>query len=324
MLSAPDFKQQQIALAFLSRGDKLSFRNDNIIIKDEEGKVKHQSTCYRLFTLFIVGHAVVTTGLLQKSKKFAFNLIFMGHNLNSYAQFNYQAEGNTLLRQKQYKKQDLAIAQHLVHNKIQQQQAALKQIRQKDEHLKTTIKKLQEYQNKLPNNVLNLQDLLGLEGIAARIYFQQMFSEFNWHGRKPRAKQDPTNTLLDIGYTLLFNLVEGLLNQYGFDTYQGVYHQQFYQRKSLVCDLVEPFRPIIDSRIRKAHNTGQINEKDFDIKQGQYHLFGKNSKKYLTFLLEELIAYKQPIFLYIQAYYRCFMRDKAIADYPIFNKFEGE
>lgn len=321
MLSAPDFKQQQVALAFLSRGDKLSFKNDNIIIKDKDGKLKYQSTCYRLFTLFIVGHVTVTTGLLQRSKKFAFNLIFMGHNLNSYAQFNYRAEGNTLLRQKQYEEQDLSIAQHLVHNKIQQQAATLKHIREKDDRLKVTIKKLQEYQSKLPNDLLGLQDLLGLEGIAARIYFKGMFGDLNWKGRKPRAKQNSTNTLLDIGYTLLFHLVEGLLNQYGFDTYRGIYHQQFYKRKSLVCDLVEPFRPIVDSRIRKAYNMGQVNEKDFHINQGQYRLFGKNSTKYTTFLLEELVSYKQEIFLYIQEYYRCFMRDKEVVDYPVFDKF---
>lgn len=322
MLSAPDFKQQQIALAFLSRGDKLSFKNDNVIIKDSEGIIKHQSTCYRLFSLFIVGHAVITTGLLQRSKKFGFNLILMGHNLNVYGQFNYKTEGNVLLRSKQYTYQNLSIAQNIVKNKIQQQQSVLKKIRHKNDVLKTAIKQLQNYQDKLPDENLNLQDLLGIEGIAARVYFPQIFREFNWHGRKPRAKQDPINTLLDIGYTLLFNLIESLLNQYGFDTYQGIYHQQFYQRKSLVCDLVEPFRVVIDDRIRKAHNTGQIESEDFDIVQGQYRLFGTNSKKYVTFLLEELIRYKQPMFLYIQAYYRCFMRDKPIDSYPIFDKFK--
>ena len=70
MLSAPDFEQKQIVLALLSHEDKLSFKNDNIIIKSSDGKIKHQSTCYRLFALFIVGHVSVTSGLLQRAKKF--------------------------------------------------------------------------------------------------------------------------------------------------------------------------------------------------------------------------------------------------------------
>jgi len=57
MLSNTEFQQKQIIFALLSRGEKLSFKNDNVIISDDEG-VKHQSTCYRLFALFIVGHSL--------------------------------------------------------------------------------------------------------------------------------------------------------------------------------------------------------------------------------------------------------------------------
>lgn len=321
-MSVPDFTHRQIALAFLSHGDKLSFNNDNLVIKDKENKIKHQSTCYRLFTLFIVGHTSVTTGLLQRAKKFNFNIIFMGHNLSPYAKFNCQAEGNTLLRQKQYQYNGLAIAYHIVNNKIMQQERALKRIRQKDDSIKQAILRLNSYSKnvyEMHNKGSDFTTLMGIEGAAARVYFAQMFSGLSWQGRKPRAKQDTINTLLDIGYTLLFNFIEGLLTQYGFDIYHGVYHRQFYQRKSLVCDLVEPFRVIIDYRLRTAYNLGQIDVEDFDYRQGQYHLFGEKAKPYLTFLLEELLEYKVPLFIYIQQYYRCFIRDKAIADYPVFD-----
>jgi len=62
-----------------------------------------------------------------------------------------------------------------------------------------------------------------------------------------------------------------------FDNYKGVYHKFFYQRKSLVCDLVEPFRPIIDYKVRKIIKLGQVNEEDFDYIHGQYRIFGKKS-----------------------------------------------
>ncbi len=324
MLSAPDFDQQQIALAFVSRGEKISFKNDNLVITDEDGKIRHQSTCYRLFTLFVVGHASVTTGLLQRAKKFGFSLIFMGHNLAPYGQFNCKTEGNVLLRHKQYTYQGLEIARHLIRNKINQQLATLKNIRNKNEALKTSIAQIEKSKQTLENPQLNLHGILGIEGSAARTYFSQLFSDCNWLGRRPRAKQDPTNLLMDIGYTLLFNFVEGLLNQYGFDLYKGVYHQEFYQRKSLVCDLVEPMRTIIDSRIRKAHHLGQIQADDFQCIRGQYHLSFKKSKSYVAWLLGEILNYKMPIFYFIQRYYRCFMRDKSIALYPIFDKFSED
>lgn len=322
MLTLPDFKTQQIIIAFLIKGENLSFKNDNIIIKNKNNEIIHQSSCYRLFTLFVVGSCTITSGLLQRANKFKFNLIFLGYNLNSYAKFNVVSEGNVLLRKKQYKYHKLDIARHLVANKITQQKAELLNIRSKSKLQNDAVLKLEIYQKNISEKQLNSSRLLGVEGVASRVYFNALFDKYNWIGRKPRAKQDITNTLLDIGYTLLFNLVEMLLSQYGFDLYQGVYHKLFYQRKSLVCDLVEPFRPIIDSRIRKAYALNQIHESDFEFQYNQYRIYGKAAKPYLNFLLSEILKFKEPIFLYMQNYYRSFMREKDISQYPTFNKFD--
>lgn len=318
MLSAPDFKQKQIIVALLSRGDRLRFKNDNIIIEDEKG-IKHQSSCYRLFALFIVGHTTITTGLLQRARKFGFSIVLLTHGLSPYGSWMSKAEGNVVLRKKQYNFTGTALAQHLIANKIYQQIKGLTKKRNKPDDLIQTIQSLQEYQSRFPNPNLDLYDILGIEGIASRVYFKQMFNEMEWKGRKPRAKQDIPNLLLDIGYTQLFNFMEALLNLYGFDVYQGVYHKVFYQRKSLVCDLVEPFRPLIDHRIRKSFKLGQIHEEDFQFINGQYRLFGKNSKPYIAFLLEALLKRKDDIFLYVQSYYRAFMQEKPIEDFPNFD-----
>ena len=318
MLSAPDFEQKKIIVALLSHGDRLSFKNDNIIIADGHG-IKHQSSCYRLFALFVVGHITITSGLLQRAKKFGFSIVLLTHGLIPYGSWMSAAEGNVLLRKKQYAYESLEIAQHLVVNKIDQQIAVLKSRRKKTNELKQAIKSLQEYRSRLPDSELDLQAILGLEGIASRVYFRQMFDEMNWQGRKPRTKQDITNLLLDIGYTQLFHFVDALLNLYGFDTYQGVYHQVYYQRKSLVCDLVEPFRTIVDYQVRKAWKLGQIHEEDFSFVNGQYRIFGKDAQPYIGLLLKALLKNKQEIFLYVQAYYRAFMQGKSIDQYPVFS-----
>ena len=59
----------------------------------------------------------------------------------------------------------------------------------------------------------------------------QMFSNVSWKGRKPRIKCDYVNVTLDIGYNLLFNMVDSLLQVYGFDVYCGIYHKEFYMIK---------------------------------------------------------------------------------------------
>ena len=129
-----------------------------------------------------------------------------------------------------------------------------------------------------------------------------------WHGRKPRTKFDPANTLLDMGYTILFHILEAHLRLYGFDIYCGVYHQFFYERKSLVCDLVEPFRCLVDRALRNAHGLGQIDENDFDICGHQYLLPWKNGGKYARIFTDAILERKEDIFRYVQSYYRCFIR----------------
>ena len=93
MMSTRDFEHKQIAFVFSNRGEKISFKNDNIIVSDSEGKTKHQSTCYRLFALFVCGDYCVTTGLLERSKKFGFTIVFMTASLRVTMILPSKAEG---------------------------------------------------------------------------------------------------------------------------------------------------------------------------------------------------------------------------------------
>jgi len=316
MLSYPDFKQKQIVFAFVSRGDKLFFRNDNIVIKNDEG-IRHQSSAYKLFALFIVGNMSITTGLLQRAKRFGFSLFLMTHSFRLYGSLLSGIEGNFLLRGKQYRYTGDEIARYLVENKINHQIEQLQKHRNKSEELKKVIEKLKSYHQSIADTKPSSQDLLGIEGSASKLYFKHMFDNIEWQGRQPRAKRDIANVLLDIGYTLLFHMVDALLSVYGFDTYKGVYHKEFYQRKSLVTDIMEPFRPYIDMRIRKAFNRGEINTIHFVKVNGQYTLSYKASKPYIGFMLSEIISHKDMMFLFVQRYYRAFMKELPIGSYPI-------
>ena len=227
-------------------------------------------------------------------------------------------EGNTLLHRKQYEYNKSDIAQFLVLNKITNQRYVLNQIRNKVPALKDTIEILNGYIAELNSCQMDEKSLLGIEGSAARIYFPQIFSNVNWQGRKPRIKFDYINATLDMGYNLLFNMVDSLLQTYGFDVYCGVYHKEFYMRKSLVCDIMEPMRPIIDWEIRKAINLNQCKKEDFQAFQGQYSLDYKKSATYIEFLMNALLERKDEMFIFIQQYYRAFMKGKDISQYKMF------
>lgn len=233
----------------------------------------------------------------------------MGHKL----------EGNTELRKKQYSYEGLGLGKHIVENKIRNQRWALNQQRNKSEDLKIAISVMDRYAYEVKEYNGELTGLLGFEGAAARLYFKHVFNNVNWKGRKPRIKADYVNSTLDIGYTILFNIIDAMLRIYGFDTYYGVLHRSFYMRKSLVCDLVEPFRPLIDLQTRKSINLRQCREEDFMIFNGRYQLKWEENNKYLEFLLQPILENKREIFLYLQTYYRSFMKQKPAADFPFFS-----
>ena len=302
---------------FTNQGEKLSFSNDNIIVKDKNGKIKHQSTCYRLFMVCVIGNISITSGLIQRSKRFGFSICLMTTTFKVYEILGARMEGNTLLHKCQYEYDSNDIGRLIEKNKIENQLQALKNIRNKSEYVKDGIKLIESMLPQL-NEDIEYLEIMGIEGNAARVYFPRIFDVVTWKGRKPRVKSDYINTTLDIGYTMLFNIVDAILQVYGFDTYYGVFHKCFYMRKSLVCDIMEPMRPIIDWQVRKAINLGQCKEEHFDVYNHRWVLKYKNNPDYIQFLMKAILEYKESIFMYIQSYYRYFMKKKSVTELPRF------
>lgn len=317
MLSSSDFNKKQIVFVFLNRGEKLCFSNDNFVIKTSDGKIKFQCTCYRLFIVFAIGHGSITSGLIQKAKKHRFSIVMVTQSLRPYQIINAMMEGNTLLRKAQYSYDSIDLAKHITCNKITNQRGLLSGIRNKNQKQVEAIDMLDTYISKIPM-CSNLHELMGYEGSASRVYFASFFDNVVWKGRAPRTKCDMINTLLDIGYSILFSFIEILLGCYGFDTYCGVMHRNFYMRKSLVCDIIEPFRVLIDAQIKKSMNLKQFKEEDFLKKDNRFLLKWVKNPDYVSILAKPIVDNKMHIHAYIQQYYRSFMKRKPMDEYPLF------
>lgn len=317
MIGLDEYRKKQLVFVFANEGEKLSFKNDNLVVKSKDDEIKHQSTCWRISALFIVGSFTVTTGLIERSHKFCFPIFLMKQSLKTYEVIGFKSEGNTLLRKTQYNTQGLNIAQHLISNKIDNQLKTLRKQRYRDDDTNNAILTLKDYSTKV-YKAETIQSVMGIEGSASRLYFKHHFNNCDWHGRQPRVKRDYINATLDIGYTLLFNVVESLLYYFGFDLYVGNLHQDFYMRKSLVCDLVEPFRPLIDQCVRTAISFNQCTEDDFKIFNHKWTLEWEKNKQYVLFLSKPLLANKEKIFVFIRDYYRCFMQHRDCSEFPVF------
>ena len=321
IITAPDFSKKQIIVVFFNEGEKLSLSNSNLIVKDKSEKIKLQCTCYRIFIVFGIGHCSITSALIQAAKKFGFFIALMTPGFRLYSIIGAEKDSNFLLHKKQYNYECIDLAKHITKNKINNQKLELKSVRNKNDLICDAIEKLTNYMECI-DNATSVNEIMAYEGLSSKLYFKNHFNNVLWNGRQPRIKKDYINSTLDIGYTLLFTFIDALVSSYGFDTYCGVLHKQFYMRKSLVCDFVEPFRPIIDHTIKKGINLKQIKPEDFIINNNQYRLLWKESPRYTELLLKPLLTHKDDIFQYIQSYYRAFMKDLPSSEFPIYNLTE--
>lgn len=309
MISLPDFKEKQILCinTLYDSKSSIQFSNDNIVfLKDD--KVVNRASCHKVFVVFIAGDISITSRIIKEGLAHGISFFLMKHNFETYAEIPAKAEGNYLLRMKQYffdENFDFAVSKNLVKNKIENQLLLLKSC--------DLIQDLNEAKDpifKQIDAVKDNQELLGIEGNMSRRFYSMYFAKIGWYRRMPRVKPDAINVLMDMGYTFLFNFVDSILRLHGFDTYKGHYHKLFFQRKSLACDIMEPFRCLIDKQILKSYNLKQINLKDFKVANKKCVLNFEHSKKYSEIFFEAIMDQKEEIFSFVQKFYRFIMDQK--------------
>lgn len=136
-----------------------------------------------------------------------------------------------------------------------------------------------------------LESLLGIEGTAARTYFQSfggMLSDttlergFDLNGRNRRPPKDRVNALLSLAYSLLTKDLVAACRAAGLDPLLGFYHQPHFGRPSLALDLMEEFRPLIaDSVVLGALNNGVVQYDDFTEQVGSVALSDRGRKRFI-------------------------------------------
>ncbi len=139
----------------------------------------------------------------------------------------------------------------------------------------------------------SLEQILGFEGTAARVYFQAFAdllaprgggrAAFDFETRNRRPPRDPVNALLSLGYALLVRDCRVALASVGLDPTVGFLHQPRPGRPSLALDLMEEFRPlIVDSAVLTAINTEVVGAEDFVKSAGAVALSERGRKAFLA------------------------------------------
>lgn len=213
---------------------KLSYSLNYLIYR---GEVEKKINISEISTLIIESTAVsITSSLIAELSKHKINVIFCNNKHNPETQLIpfYGCHNSPTKIKDQIswsnETKDL-IWQEIVKNKIYSQILNLELY----DHEQSLM--LKEYKSNV-----RLGDKTNREGHAAKVYFNAMFgNDF------ARSKDILENMYLNYGYTIVLSHVNRFVVSSGYLTQIGVHHKNEYNSYNFSCDLMEPFRPIIDA-----------------------------------------------------------------------------
>ena len=129
----------------------------------------------------------------------------------------------------------------IIYQKIKNQSLLLKYFNFDNIELEKLKKQIEFYDN------------TNREGHASKIYWHTMYGvRFS---RDDDSNQ--INALLNYGYAILLSFVSRSIVKKGLDLRIALFHKSYNNCYALACDLMEPFRPIVDSFIFKLTKTNK-------------------------------------------------------------------
>lgn len=244
----------------------------------EKDVLRQEIRMHEISQLNVMGNIQVSTQAVQALTEAEIPVCYFSQSGWFYGITAGLSTKNVFLRKAQFRLADeawfcLRVAKKLVSGKIRNQRTML--MRNHEEPPAITLDQMKEMAART-EQAQSLEELLGLEGNGARLYFAEFggmlkvdddedakFS-FDFTTRNRRPPRDPVNALLSLGYSMLAKDFTIACYAVGFDPMMGFYHQPRFGRPALALDLMEPFRPlIVESAVLQALNTGMVSHRHF-------------------------------------------------------------
>ncbi|MDL1971534.1 MAG: CRISPR-associated endonuclease Cas1 [Candidatus Desulfofervidaceae bacterium] len=242
------------------------------LIARKEGRVLKAVHFHNLEQLVLIGRISLTPAVISTLLKRGIDTVFLARTGKYLGRLAPLMGKNIELRLRQFEKLrepgfNLRLSRTIVKGKIENQRMLLRRVNRKGLGLEDIILKLKGLAQKAERET-DIATLRGIEGSAARVYFEaygQGFKErLNFNRRERRPPKDPVNSLLSLGYSLLFSHVFAMVNMVGLDPYLSCFHTVDYGKPALALDLMEEWRAVIvDALVLSVINLKVITQKDF-------------------------------------------------------------
>ncbi|MDG4788676.1 type I-C CRISPR-associated endonuclease Cas1c [Micromonospora sp. WMMD1102] len=279
-------------------GTSLHLDGDTVRVYHPEQTGRRLLPLVRLNHVVLFAGVTITDDLLLRCAEDGRSVSWLSGAGRFRARVAGPTSGNPLLRRAQHRAAEpdghrLTLGAAMVAGKIHNsRQVLLRAARDSSGHRQTALRGSAELLAKrlpLLREARSADEILGVEGIAARDYFgalPYLIRQKEWQavGRNKRPPTDPVNCLLSFLYGMLRVAVHGALEQVGLDPYIGFLHGIRPGKPALALDLMEEFRPLLADRLAfTLINRGEVTTNDFEkLPNGAYRLTEAGRKCVLT------------------------------------------
>ncbi len=219
----------------VSKRSKLDFCMNYLVIRTEENTQRIRLDDITL--LLVENPAVSITGcLLEALVNAKVRVVFCDSKHNPISELSPLYGSHDCVRKLRFQlaweeETKRNIWKLIVQQKITNQALILEQFSKL-----TETKMLYDYAKEVTDG-----DETNREGHAAKVYFNALFGmQFS------RNQENAINSALNYGYSLILSCVNREVTSCGYLTQLGIFHDNTFNQFNLSCDLMEPFRPLVD------------------------------------------------------------------------------
>lgn len=253
----------------ITNQSKLNYKNRFLVVKqDNDEKYIHLS---EIDTIIVDSISVsISSYLLKELSNNKINIIFCDEKHNPFGELSfYYSSHNTskkIINQIKWTNESKDILwQKIIKNKIINQALMLNKIKSKKYDL--VLSYVEE---------VKLGDKTNREGHSAKVYFNELFGK-----DFVRNNSDEINAALNYGYAILLSTINKEVVSNGYLTQLGIHHKNEFNQFNLSCDLMEPFRVIIDNFIYYNQNRELDTQFKLDIINIFNNRYSYDNKKYI-------------------------------------------
>lgn len=239
----------------IDKEGKIEIKNSQLIFEDKKLPLR------KIDFLILAGNIEINTKTIVKLSKEDISILIFNRGFSFIQPISSK---NAELKKKQYfaLNKRMNIAKWIINEKIKRNFLGI------------------EFDFSVFDEVKSIDEILGIEGSFARLYFKKYFNLFDRRlvkgYRSKRPPEDVVNAMMSFLYTIVYYEITNIIIKNGLDAQIGYLHEPFRSHNALSSDILEFFRSEIDRLVYELFKEKILLKKDFDTK---YRLRDESRKR---------------------------------------------